>query len=229
MLIEASRERQREMVARLIHDEPLQELYTIRMRLQLAAHGRASPDADLASAREAAERATDRLREICRELRPAVLAGSDLAHAIRGHADGVNGLRHDVDITVELDATGQQCDEVRTALFGVYLNALNNALRHSGAGSIRISLHRDGGRLLLEVVDDGSGFEASHDWLALAREGHFGFLDMSEWMRMVGGDLRVESRPGAGCTITAVAPVAMDGDRGMRAWIRRATRQGDRT
>lgn len=229
MLIEASRERQREMVARLIHDEPLQELYTIRMRLQLAADGRASPDADLASAREAAERATDRLREICRELRPAVLAGSDLAQAIRGHADGVNGLRHDVDITVELDATGQQCDDVRTALFGVYLNALNNALRHSGAGSIRISLHRDGGRLLLEVVDDGSGFEASHDWLALAREGHFGFLDMSEWMRMVGGDLRVESRPGAGCTITAVAPVAMNGDRGMRAWIRRATRQGDRT
>lgn len=221
-LLEASRERQREMVARLIHDEPLQELYTIRFRLQLAENGDATRGSDLAVATEAVDRAVGQLRDICRELRPTVLAGSDLAVAIREHAERMNAVHGEIEITSDVPESGIHSEDVRTAFFGVYLNALSNAVRHSRAQSIRISFRRTGSRFVLEVADDGQGFDASADWLTLAREGHFGFLDMSEWMRMIGGELKVDSSPASGTTIRASAPIAPRSDAiGVRAWLRR--------
>ena len=76
--------------------------------------------------------------------------------------------------------------------------ALQNALKHANAGRITVSLRAVGGRLQLEVADDGIGFDpASTD----VRSRRLGLTSMEERARRIGGTLEIASTPGAGTTV----------------------------
>ena len=98
-------------------------------------------------------------------------------------------------------------------VFRIAQEALDNALRHSGAAHIAVRLSEPNGRLLLTVEDDGVGFEPES---AALRSRRLGLTSMEERAGALGGSLSVESRPGAGATIGLEVPLGDDSrpDRG---------------
>jgi signal transduction histidine kinase len=89
------------------------------------------------------------------------------------------------------------------ALLRVAQEALHNALRHSGARHVDVTLERCGAGAVLRVTDDGSGFDPQ----AVRRAGrHLGLVSMRDRASGVGGALTVESAPGKGTTIEMEVP-----------------------
>jgi signal transduction histidine kinase len=89
-------------------------------------------------------------------------------------------------------------------------SSLDQSGPDSGTGTLEVGYALDGGRLLVEVSDDGVGFDATAD-----SEG-YGLQSMAERIELVGGTLQVESRPGSGTTVTARVPVSPDAQGGTR-------------
>jgi signal transduction histidine kinase len=88
-------------------------------------------------------------------------------------------------------------DQERTC-YRVARECLNNVGRHAGASRVAVTLRRDGAGVVLEVVDDGRGFEAAAT-LAEPPEGHLGLRVLADVAAAAGGELAVATAPGAGC------------------------------
>jgi signal transduction histidine kinase len=145
----------------------------------------------------------ERVRRIARELRPGVLDDLGLEAALEWLGqdfEGRTGVGTSVrstlgDTRVERDAA--------TALFRIAQEALTNVARHARASRVTVLLGRDGGRLSLEVRDDGVGI--SDETAASTRS--LGLLGMRERARRLGGDLTISAAPGRGTVVTvSVAP-----------------------
>jgi signal transduction histidine kinase len=93
--------------------------------------------------------------------------------------------------------------EVALCLYRVAQEALANVIRHSGARSVELSLHREGSDLLLEVTDDGQGFAPGERKSGTG----IGLLSATERVRAVGGALTVISQAGAGTTVRVAVPL----------------------
>ena len=89
----------------------------------------------------------------------------------------------------------------------VLQEAVHNAIKHSGARNITVALRCTARDIELDVVDDGMGFD-----LARATTGQgLGLISMRERIRLEGGQLHIESKPGAGATVRAQVPLAGSG------------------
>jgi PAS domain S-box-containing protein len=94
-------------------------------------------------------------------------------------------------------------DGVAISLFRVLQEALSNAAKHSGARNYRVALRRVGDELTLEVADDGLGFDVQ-----AALKGHgLGLVSMQERLRLVNGEVQIDSKPGAGTTVRVRVPL----------------------
>lgn len=117
-------------------------------------------------------------------------------------------------ITLALDPAASDLPlPVARTLLRVAQEALQNALRHAGAGQIAICLTMDAGAATLTVMDDGRGACIPTRLTTLARVGHFGLVGLEEEVSLARGSFSVTSRPGAGTTVTARLPRTMqEGD-----------------
>src|SRR6185436_17617768 len=89
------------------------------------------------------------------------------------------------------------------SLFRVLQEALSNAVKHSGAQHCRVTLRATADTLHLEVVDDGRGFDVDG-----ARSGHgLGLISMQDRLKLLNGDVVIESTPGSGTTVRASVPL----------------------
>jgi signal transduction histidine kinase len=95
-----------------------------------------------------------------------------------------------------------ECPHVRYELLCICREALTNVERHAGATRVEIALTGDGYNLELRVADDGRGFEPS-EAIRATWEGHFGLVGMRERGERAGGNVTVDSTPGAGTTVAA--------------------------
>lgn len=102
-----------------------------------------------------------------------------------------------VDVTYA-DNVGDLDPDVENAVYRIADESLTNVARHSGAELATVDLRSRGGRIRLEVTDNGVGFSADGE----APDGHVGIKGMSERAEMVGGSIAVASRPGEGTTVT---------------------------
>jgi len=100
-------------------------------------------------------------------------------------------------------AEGEPDAAVQRELYRIAQEALQNALKHSGAGRIGVELDLDPARTRLVVTDDGSGFDPADPRV---RSQHLGVTVMAERARAVGGRLDLRSGPGEGTTVTAEVP-----------------------
>jgi len=135
------------------------------------------------------------VRSLAHELYPPTLHEEGLAAALGAAAERAG-------VTVTDRGIGTLSPAVEEALYFVTLEALQNALRHGGAGAaISISLERDADEAVVRISDDGVGFD-----LALARAG-LGTVNMRDRVGAVGGDVEVDSHPGDGTTVTVRVPL----------------------
>ena len=139
-----------------------------------------------------ARESLDELRSLLLELRPPDLERDGLAGALRKHVEVLRRL-HDVEIDLDLEED-RPVDRRDGDILRVAQEALQNALRHSGAHYVAVRLH-DG---VLEVSDDGAGFDPADPAL---RSRRLGLTSMEERARRLGGRLEIESAPGAGTMV----------------------------
>jgi PAS domain S-box-containing protein len=89
----------------------------------------------------------------------------------------------------------------------IFQNCLTNALRHSGAQNVMVRLYQPDDHLVLEVEDNGSGFNIPASWTDLTRSGHYGLVGSAERAAGLGGVLQLRSAPGQGTLVKARIPL----------------------
>jgi PAS domain S-box-containing protein len=156
----------------------------------------AAARADLGLARLDAPLAA--LRELISLLRPASLEDCGLLAALRAHAARFERRTGIAVAVVGAEDAAEIAPRVETALFQIARDALDNVARHSRAQSAVVQLDIDGGVVVLSIRDDGTGFAAQD---ARPREA-WGLTLMRERALAIGGQLRVESAPGSGTTLS---------------------------
>jgi two-component system, NarL family, sensor histidine kinase UhpB len=191
-----AQERERTRVARDLHDEVNQALTGILLHLE-AAREKAPPElvAELNETKSLANTAMEELLSLARQLRPAALDDLGLKAALASH---VAEIASHSDIRASLDVEGDFSgldDDSQLVIYRVAQEALSNAVRHSGAETIRVRLTRDGEHVELEVADDGRAFTFDEAQLGL------GLTGMRERALLVGGDLQIESRADLGTRV----------------------------
>lgn len=204
-------ELERIFLAQELHDGPVQDLYAINF--QLNALDRMLPEelrlAQLDRAQEIVKRTTRSLRQICHELRPPALAPFGLHAAIRSHAEDFQQRHPGLEMELDLVPDAQELPEsTRLALFRIYQQALSNVSRHAHAQGVRICFQMGAEWVILEIEDDGRGFEVPRQWFELARAGHLGLVGAAERAEMLGGRLEIQSTPGKGTLMRVIVPRA---------------------
>jgi signal transduction histidine kinase len=130
----------------------------------------------------------------------------DLEHAVQQFA-GERGI--EVAFRAEAGQSIRESPEVRLQVVRILLEALTNVHKHACTGRATVTLGRSAGQAVLSVRDEGPGFDID----ARSGEGmdeghHFGLKVMETRARRIGGELRVESAPGRGTTVTLRWPAA---------------------
>jgi signal transduction histidine kinase len=151
------------------------------------------------------DRTIEGLREVSHDLYPAILRDRGLAAAVRSYA---GRLPLESRLAMSPDPLPRLAPDVESAAYFLMCEAVTNALKHSRADELTVTLAVEDGHLRVGVADDGQGFDTS------AGTRHGGLLHMEDRARSFGGDLRIESAPGAGTTVVATFPLASstDGD-----------------
>ena len=204
-------ERERARWARELHDSILQGLGSRRVSLSSAL--KSSDTARLTNAVEEAigdiSRDVEELRALISELRPATLDQLGLLAALEDLAERVGqGSEIEIDVALEIDA--ERLDgELETVVYRLVQEALNNVAKHSRAGRAQLQVRGDEGRLAVLVSDDGEGFDPT------AGTSGFGLAGMRERIELAGGELQIESRPGAGARVVASVPLPPPGGSGL--------------
>jgi signal transduction histidine kinase len=198
-----------------LHDGPIQDVAVVAQDLREL---RDELEAKLedAGARKLVRRRVDEvesqllsldvdLRRISNEVRAAsVLLNRPFARALRDVAQAF-AARTNTEPRVELDGElGQLSASQQIALLNIVHEALANVREHSDAKKVQIAVSANAEGVEAQVIDDGQGFDLESTLIRAAREGRLGLVAMHERVRLLGGQCRIDSRPG-GPTVVSVA------------------------
>lgn len=204
-------EAERRAIARELHDSAGQSLTAIRIHMQLIEGLSPQAGENAGRLRELATRTTGMVDETLEEIRravntlgPAVLDDVGLAEAIeRACLDLAERLEVEVDCDVQLPESGLP-PAIETSCYRVVQETLTNITRHAHPSHVQVRLRTEGGVATVRVRDDGRGFDPE----AAIRAGRSrGLVGMRERAELLGGELRIQSAPGEGATVTAVIPI----------------------
>ncbi|HEV8420744.1 MAG TPA: histidine kinase [Actinomycetota bacterium] len=192
---------ERRRIERNIHDGVQQEVVALMARARLARNqlGRDPElaDATLAALQAEASRVLEGIRELAQGIHPTVLSDRGLVEAVE---DRAQRMPIDVRVTVEPALRGRRfAGEIEAAAYFVVSEGLANVLKHARARRAAITLSVPNGRLLVEVADDGAGFEA------VGASGS-GLSNLADRVAALSGELVVDSRPGEGTRLAASLP-----------------------
>jgi signal transduction histidine kinase len=222
-LVTAQEDERRRLAANL-HDDTIQALAAALLHLDvlearvdravrdLGDGGRDAWDAVRSSAtrvRQNVEHGLQSARTFLFDLRPPVLDEAGLETALQRQLDRVAEQN---DCAVELRwAVAERLDPDReTILFRAVQEALANVVKHAHAAKVAIRAWRDGGMVVVEVADDGSGFDPV-EALAWASTGHLGLRFMTERVEGAGGSLCIDAMPGQGTRVELRLPAGGQG------------------
>lgn len=195
----------RERIAKELHDGVIQGLFAVGMTLQ-ATQARADSAeavrARLEGAIESIDAAIRDLRNYIFGLRPGILADRQLDEALHELAREFEE-RNAIVVVVEVDpAMASHLAPSSAQIVQIAREALSNVARHAQASTCRLSLFRREEHAVLEIDDDGQGFDPA----TVRAEGQ-GLRNMRERARAMGGDVVLESTPGEGTTIRVRLPL----------------------
>jgi signal transduction histidine kinase len=190
-----------------LHDSVSQALYGIALGAQTA---RKLLDSDPAKAvaptdyvLQLAETGLAEMRALIFELRPESLATEGLVEALRKQA-AAQRARYGIEVTVDLPEEPEIALDLKEALYRIGQEALHNTMKHAQASQSWLSLTVAAGEIVLEVADNGRGFDPTGSF-----PGHLGLTSMRERLIRFGGRLEIASAPGEGARIRAMAPAAV--------------------
>jgi PAS domain S-box-containing protein len=196
---------ERQRLARELHDSVSQALYGITLGTKTAhALLKRNPEqvADsLEYVLSLAKAGQAEMRALIFELRPESLEKEGLAAALEKQADALKA-RHEIEVVTTLCSEPEASPEVKEAIYRIGQEALHNTVKHARASNVEIRMECTPEQIILEMIDDGVGFEARGDF-----PGHLGLRSMRERASRLGGTLEVNSGLGKGTHIRAWVPV----------------------
>ena len=205
-----ARAEERSRLAREIHDTLAQGLTAIGLDLDGALrHLTSDPERARTRLERALATARDSLEEARRsvlDLRSTPLAGRPLAEALGALGRGFT-TRSGVPVRVRASGDAALPLRAESELYRIAQEALTNVQRHARASLVEITLRTTSREVMLAIRDDGIGFDYPG-----RGEGRHGILGMRERAKLLGGQLRVVSRPGRGTTIVARMPFGEEAD-----------------
>ena len=196
--------KERARLAGELHDAVSQKLFSLRARARaaalLVARDPARAVAEIDGVTALAGQAHAELRAVIDGLAPPELASGGLISSVRTYAL-LAGSTHGRQVSVRAGDLPELSDQTAAAIYRVAQEAVSNAVRHSGAGVVTVSLGERSRGVVLKVTDSGSGFDAS------APAAGLGLASMRERASSAGGELEIRSARGAGTTVTLTVPV----------------------
>ncbi len=206
-------EEERRRLSLALHDETAQVLAALKLQLGSVAERVEPPLRDrVEKALTLVDTSLRGIRGISNGLRPALIDDLGLLPALRSMVaefESQQGRTVGFSSPSRLPAV---TPEAEVALYRALQEGLANVARHTREEHVQVGLTAANGRLRLEIVDQGPGFDAAATLDTLEMEGHLGLAGMRERVAAAGGDVRVVSRRGAGVRLTVELPSGMEAE-----------------
>jgi PAS domain S-box-containing protein len=200
-------EQERKRVAAELHDGPVQRLTALDVKLAWIGgeveRGQIDTVPHIRAVQSLLEQQIGQLRLMMTELRPPILDERGLEAALREHLIS-NDAGVELEVSVQTSLLKRLAPAQEIILYRVAQEAVANVVKHAGAEHAWLTLQEQAGRVLMEIRDDGVGFDRVE--IQDGRNGHFGLLGMRERVEMAGGNWELVSEAGGGTTIRASLP-----------------------
>ena len=198
-----AQEEERTRIARDLHDEVNQSLTGLLLRLEaVREHAPYELAKEIDDTKALANQAMQELLTLARQLRPSALDDLGLKAALDGNVSDLDrNSAMDVTFTSDASTYSDLSTDAQLVVYRVAQEALSNAAQHAEAESVQVNLARRDDTVELTVTDDGHGFTFDQASRGLGMGG------MRERALLVGGDLRIESRPEVGTRVRLRVPI----------------------
>lgn len=201
-------EQERRMIARELHDEFGQSVTAIRSLALSVAQRVGERDGESAQAArviaEESSRLYDAMHGLIPRLAPLVLDRFGLTDALRDLAERTRRSQPGLQLELQIEpGAAQLSSDAALALYRAAQEGLTNALRHGGAGHVRLALHSDAAGVTLSIDDDGTGL--APDWRE--RSGHYGLRWLGERLQALHGRYTLEPRAQRGTRLEVHVPL----------------------
>lgn len=206
-----AQEEERRRIARWLHDDTGQALLSLMINLEHIEKKVPSDQHDLRltieRAKNLSQKTLDELRVIIHGLRPSILDDLGLGPAIRWYA---RTKLEEAGISVTIQIPENKPDispRLRTSLFRIAQEAINNIVRHSNAKNAIITLETKANEIFLSIEDDGQGFFAPPNSAEAIRRQQWGLVGIQERVELIDGEFNLTSEPGKGVLLEVYAPL----------------------
>ena len=185
--------KERNRLARELHDSVAQTLYGLTLQAEAASRkltaGQTKEVAEyLSEIRDSSQQTLKETRLLIFELLPPILEKEGLVPALRARLESVES-RSGFKTQINLQEVGRLRNGIQSGLYGISNEVLNNVLKHAHATQVRVSLKKKDNKIILEISDNGVGFDPE----SLETHGGLGLKGMRERAEQIGGDLRIYS------------------------------------
>ncbi|MDA8157653.1 MAG: histidine kinase [Deltaproteobacteria bacterium] len=202
-----AQEEERKRIAKDLHDQFAQMLAYIKIRIGLLKNLNNIEEAreSVAQISEELTNALDVVRNIARSLMPGILEEMGLVCAVTSYIDDINkkSLNFKVDFYSDYDIKNKRFDQnIEINVYRIIQEALSNVILHSHSNYAKINLGIAEGKIIGSVEDYGTGFN-----YGLISKDSLGIFGMTERAKLLGGDLKIESKTGAGTLINFYIPL----------------------
>ena len=200
-----AQEQERMDMAREIHDGPLQDITALLQQIHMALDDEDTKGARIRRVEIIAKSVVRELRSLCDELAPPWM-DLGFAEAVTELVERLSQV-YDISVIADFDDGVRELDldnERILSVLRIIQEAVSNAVRHGGADEVDVYLRKNDDVVIMNISDNGSGFDAgniNHETLRV--EGHRGLASMTERMSLMGGSLNIISAPGRGTEIRA--------------------------
>jgi signal transduction histidine kinase len=210
----SAQEEERRRIARELHDEASQSLAALAFNLEDIADTLPPEHHDikkkLATLQEHAIRTLGGIRNLALELRPSALDDLGLSMAIDWYAKDFLAKRG-LDVAIKVTGSKTKLPSyTETILFRIIQEALTNIVKHSGANQVKVRLHLGDTTAIVQVEDNGTGFNVEATLKRKSIRRKLGIHGMMERAALLGGTLTIQSQPGHGTSLHVEVPVKED-------------------
>lgn len=201
-------QRERHRIAQILHDHIQQLLYGIDFRIALLAHSATADQQTLLDEfREIVQEAIRATRTLTVDLSPPVLQGEGLVQSLHWLAHQMEVI-HSLKVTLDLQEPAQRPRiEIRVLMLQSVRELLFNVVKHAKVTTAAIYMRQSGDQLVVQVTDEGRGFDTSAYVTAKRTPETFGLYSIHERLQLFDGRVEIESTPGIGTCVTLTLPI----------------------
>jgi PAS domain S-box-containing protein len=204
-------EAERKRIANELHDDTAQSLAIVSLEMDSLSRSGEIKNKNvlerLQHLQEDVRRTMQSIRQYSYELRPGMIEHLGLKAALEQLVDEMSEKNN---LDIDFNVSGKERDlpdETKIALFRITQEAINNIVQHAKATEASVSLGYTRQETRLTIKDNGQGFDQSQEREASLKAGDLGLVAIREWARLIGADLKIESKLNRGTTIKTVITI----------------------